>query len=181
MAYIRTLPCTTGGQPCAVKTSCEIIRNIKADQKDFGSNWVLIPRAGRERAQIAVHDSGRVLISTNFVMIRTDDANTRWLLTSWLLSVFGQLQLELWGTSQEGMRKLEIIPVKRVKVPDFSLIHAQRTTRLIELARIEDPLMLNAIVPRESDVLWANIVSEDNSENVLLEATRLLANLYDER
>ncbi|MHB9139468.1 MAG: BpuSI family type II restriction endonuclease, partial [Victivallaceae bacterium] len=179
--YISTLPRTNGGQPRAVKTPQEIISDIRADQKDFGCNWVLIPRGGRERAQIAVHDSGRVLISTNFVMIRMDDANTRWLLASWLLSVFGQLQLELWGTSQEGMRKLEVTSVKKVKVPDFSLIEAQIASRLIELARTEEPLMLNAIEPRESDGLWANIISEDNSENVLANAARLLANLYDER
>lgn len=154
---------------------------LKADQRKPASNAILLPRACREEAKIAIIGDDEILVSTNLMVLPVEDVENRDLLASWLQSVFGQLQLEMFSTAQEGMRKLEKNGMKEVYVPDLSAIPKNVKTKLVSLLKTEPFLRLDDVKARESDELWATVVIPNDARLALSKGVELLREAYDDR
>jgi len=179
--YRAKLKPSAGVQVKRTKGSDEIIKNLRANQIDFGAGWVLIQRASRTKGEIGLLEHHGVLLSTNVLMVKLVGLRERMLLTSWLLSIFGQLQLELFSTPQEGMRKLELGGIRKMAYPDFSLISPDVCAKLEENFPIEPAIMFANIVARPSDLLWASIVNPSDPTDCLNRALVLFQDMVDER
>lgn len=92
---------------------------------------ILIPRGNRTKHAVYYNPHQiDVVISTNFAYLNGLLNNTTTIsqtdqlkfITAFLLSSFGQLQLELQSNNQEGMRKLEVFQLERLRIPDPSNI-----------------------------------------------------------
>lgn len=179
--YIVNRPPPSGVQAVVVKDAPTIIKDLKSDQKDLGLGWVLIQRASRTKGEICLLEHGGILLSTNVHMVKLPSLRERKLLASWLLSVFGQLQLELNSTPQEGMRKLELGGVKKVVYPDFSTIPAAIEAQLIASLATEPAIDFANIAPRPSDYKWAEVVNPTDPTDCLNNAFLRYQDLVDER
>lgn len=102
---------------------------------------ILIPRA--DRAKHAIYHNTldeSIVLSTNFGYLRNFKLSTKnnskemqiKFHAAFLLSSFGQVQLELLTGNQEGMRKLEVYHLKKLCVPDSRKID-YRTIEMINL------------------------------------------------
>lgn len=182
-AYVASAGGTfsTKRQKTLPKDPLQIMRGLKADQCKPASNAILLPRACREEAKIAVVGDDEILVSTNFMVLPVGDAEHRDLLASWLQSVFGQLQLEMFSTAQEGMRKLEKNGMRQVYVPDLSAVPKNIKARLVSLLKTEPFLRLDNVEARESDELWATVVIPDDAHLALSNGVELLRKAYDDR
>ncbi len=179
--YLRVHQHSIGTQARAVKTSDTIQSNLKSNQKDFGAGWVLVQRASRTKGEVCVQEQAGILLSTNVPMIRFPTRRERMLFASWMLSVFGQIQLELVGTDQEGMRKLELTPIKNVRFPDFSAIPINIENALLANLPTEPAHVFEAIQQRPSDQLWAQVVAPASPVLCISQAFTLFQELVDER
>lgn len=179
--YLRVHQHRIGAQARAAKTPETIQSNLKSNQKDFGAGWVLVQRASRTKGEVCLLEQGGVLLSTNVPMIRFPTMRERKLFASWMLSVFGQIQLELVGTDQEGMRKLEMNAIKGVRFPDFSAIPINIEKALLSNLPTEPAHTFGAILQRPSDQLWAQVVAPASSALCLAQAFTLFEELVDER
>jgi len=168
-------------QAKAQKSITQIIKDLSSDQKDMGGGWVLIQRASRQKGEISLLESDGVLLSTNIPMIKAPNIAERELMASWLLSVFGQLQFELYATDQEGMRKLELSAIKQLCFPDFKAIDPTIASELQKWVKNEPALSFDNIQQRNTDRLWAEIVCPSNSNECLAYAFNLFESMVDER
>lgn len=180
LEYLAVYKPKVGSQVKAVKSEATIIRNLKGNQKDKGAGWVLIQRSSRKQGAIAMLEVSGMLISSNALMIKLPALPDRELLASWLLSIFGQLQLEFSGVGQEGMRKLEINSINRILVPDFKSIDPTISGKLRALVKTEQPLLFNKIQQRATDSLWAQVVNPFDPVECLNQAFDLFQELIDE-
>lgn len=90
---------------------------------------IIIPRADREKHCVYYNPlTHNFTLSTNFFYCddlqnknahSTDEQQYKFI-TAFLLSSFGQIQFELIGNNQEGLRKLEGFHIKRFKIPDLT-------------------------------------------------------------
>lgn len=158
-----------------------VLKGLEADQKKPARNAILLPRACREEAKLGIVEEDEVLVSTNLMVLPVADVENRDLLASWLQSVFGQLQLEMFSTAQEGMRKLERNGMKKVYVPELRLIPKDVKRRLVALLKTEDFLRLDDVQARESDEIWSTVVSPNDAGHVLSKGVALLTEAYDDR
>ena len=163
------------------KTPSGIINDLKKDQRLPATNSIVMPRACREDAKVGVIGSDPILVSTNFLILPVADEEKRILLASWLQSVFGQLQIEMFSTPDEGMRKLEKNALSQVYVPDLDAIPKDIKKKLLQSFLKEPFLSLDDVKPRESDYLWALQIIPNNARYALNEGIRLLKEAYDDR
>jgi hypothetical protein len=179
--YLRVHQHRVGTQARNVKTPEVIQRDLKSNQKDFGLGWVLIQRASRTKGEVCLLEQTGILLSTNVTMVRFPTSRERKLFASWLLSVFGQIQLELVGTDQEGMRKLEMNAIREVRIPDFSVIPIDIENALLANLLTEPAHTFEAIQQRPSDELWSKVVSPTSYTSCLSQAFERFKELVDER
>jgi len=179
--YLAVYVPPPGRQARRRKTASEIIANLKSDQKNLGSGWVLVQRASRLRGEVGLLEQNDILLSTNVPAIKLPTQRERELLASWVLSVFGQIQLEILGTSQEGMRKLEMSSIKKLLCPDFSRIPTGIETALRSNLITEPALSFNQTQQRPSDQLWADVIAPAAPAACLVQAFDLFQQLVDER
>lgn len=171
----------TGKQKKAVKSTLDLINLIKSSQKFSGQKEVLIPRATRRFARVCLLEDPEAIISTNFLKVKIKDKMTRTLLASWMLSIFGQLQIEFLANPQEGMRKLEIGTLNNFLIPNFDMLNRPKHITLMNLFENEKPLDFIAPVERDTDILWAQILQPLNYRSLLDEAFSLFNQLIEER
>tara|TARA_R110001592_G_scaffold193454_1_gene440629 strand:- start:1819 stop:4452 length:2634 start_codon:yes stop_codon:yes gene_type:complete len=165
----------------ASKSISQVIKDLQKDQRISGFNEVLIPRATRKFASISILDDPKAIVSTNFIKVKVKDQLTRKLLASWLLSVFGQLQIELLATPQEGMRKLEVGTLSNFLVPDFSTINNTDATKLSSIFNSEVRLEFKTPVKRTTDEIWARVLNPSSPGTILDEAFIIFNQLVEER
>jgi len=168
-------------QKTKVKKAEVIMKDLFSDQRGQVRNAILLPRGTRQEAKLAIVQDVEVLVSTNFFILPCTNNAERFLLASWLQSVFGQLQLEYYSSSQEGMRKLEKNTLKNFRVPYLHTVAENIRQQLIAAFQTESFLDLSAIKPRNSDAMWAKLICPTDSVSVLSQAVELLQLLYDER
>ena len=92
---------------------------------------ILIPRAGRTKHAVYYYPHQMdVVVSTNFAYLSGFNlpSDSDFIeeqikfCAAFLLSSFGQLQIELQSNDQEGMRKLEVFQIERIRIPNTSLL-----------------------------------------------------------
>ncbi|RFS22704.1 hypothetical protein DVR12_12995 [Chitinophaga silvatica] len=92
---------------------------------------ILIPRADRTKHVVYYNPHAvNITLSSNFFYcndlqnhnVNVNDELQYQFVSSFLLSVFGQIQFELNASNQEGLRKLEGFQIKRFRIPDLSSI-----------------------------------------------------------
>ena len=83
-------------------------------------------------------------------------------LASWLLTIFGQLQLEYSGIDQEGMRKLEKFQIENCLIPQDIDFTDREISELEKVLSETDPLLFRSITSREIDKIWARKLSPSN-------------------
>ncbi|QHH93033.1 N-6 DNA methylase [Acinetobacter gyllenbergii] len=179
--YLNEYVHKEGSQAKKIPDREHIVASLKSNAKSKYSNLILLPRASRVTGEVGILESDEVLISTNILLIKTENINHLKLMGAWLLSIFGQLQLEMYGVSQEGMRKLEANIVQKIRYPDFDKIQKDKADKLITLFTAEGCINFKDIKEREIDHLWAEILSLDDHLTVLNEAFELFQELVDQR
>ena len=172
---------STKKQKTDEKTPAGIVDDLKKAQRLPATNSIVMPRACREDAKVGVIGSDPILVSTNFLILPVADDEKRILLASWLQSVFGQLQIEMFSTPDEGMRKLEKNSLSKVYVPDLDAIPRDIKKKLLQSFKKEPFLSLDDVKPRESDYLWALQIIPKDARYALHEGIRLLKEAYDDR
>jgi predicted RNA methylase len=170
-----------GKQAVAKHTNTQVISKLKSDQKDLGSGWVLVQRASRKKGEIGLLEKPGILLSTNVILVKLGSPVERKLMGSWLLSIFGQLQLEFYSAPEEGMRKLEIEGVKKVCYPDFSSISINIKNKLLANFNNESSIDFLNVSIRPIDIIWASVVDPLNPSGCINSALNLLQELIDER
>lgn len=97
----------TGTQPRRSKTPQEVADIIKTvSRRIVPAGKLLIPRALRNEFKV-FETSSDTIVSTNFIVLDLN-AQEKEAFLSWLMSIFGQIQIELLSKPQEGMRKIEV-------------------------------------------------------------------------
>lgn len=147
---------------------------LKKEAKHFVPvNSVLVPRATRRFASTYITNKPTYL-STNFVCIKTANNREAKILSSWMSSIFYQLQLEIYCKNQGGMRKLEIENIKKTFVPMVSLMSEEDIEQILN-TEIIDFYDLKKPNIREIDKIWAKvIIQNDDIEGILDNALRYL-------
>lgn len=143
-------------------------------------NSVLVPRATRRLASTYI-TTELTYLSTNFVCIKTANYNEARILSSWMSSIFYQLQLEIYCKNQGGMRKLEIENIRKTYVPKVSLM-SSNDVNLILNTEVSDFYDLKRPEIREIDRAWAKVmIQNDDTETLLNNALRYLTILVKNR
>lgn len=143
-------------------------------------NSVLVPRATRRLASTYI-TTELTYLSTNFVCIETANYNEAKILSSWMSSIFYQLQLEIYCKNQSGMRKLEIENIRKTYVPKVSLM-SSNDVNLILNTEVSDFYDLKRPEIREIDRAWAKVmIQNDDTETLLNNALRYLTILVKNR
>lgn len=132
------------------------------------ANSVLLPRATRRLASTYITNKPTFL-STNLVCIETADNRESRVLSSWMSSIFYQLQLEIYCKNQGGMRKLEVENILKTYVPVLSLMSSQ-DIKLITSTEIVDFYDLKKPQIREIDRAWAKIMTQNNEVEAFLDS-----------
>lgn len=177
--YLSEFSLPQGAQSKAKKTTDEILKNLKADQRDLGSFWAVIQRASRKFGEVS-YMQDPVLISSNALLLRHQDPTATKLLALWFLSIFGQLQLELQSVNQEGMRKLELANLKQVIVPDLSTLTEESIQEILSCFN-DDPVDFQKVQIRLVDIAWAKALWGEKHHDVLQDAKDNLVRLIDDR
>lgn len=178
--YLEVYKHTPGSQIKDMPVKEKIILSLKSNNKKY-SNLILLPRGSRVKGEVGIIESEQAFISTNILLINQENIDDLKLMGSWFLSVFGQLQLELYGVSQEGMRKLEKGIIEKIKYPNFNKINKDKAECLRGLFYTEQCVNFLDIKEREIDRLWAEILFPENSIKLLDEAFEIFQELVDNR
>jgi hypothetical protein len=172
---------TLDHEPFLWKPSPIFSTGSSPDSSPLDSNKVLGIREGSLPYSSLSIGYEQILLSTNVLMVKFPTERERKLFASWMLSVFGQIQLELVSTDQEGMRKLEINAIKHVRFPDFSAIPENIEVTLLANVLTEPAHNFAGILQRPSDLLWAKVVAPLSHSSCLDQAFNLFQELVDER
>lgn len=172
---------TTQKQAKKSKTVDEWYAILKKEARHFVPvNSVLVPRGTRRLASTYITTEPTYL-STNLVCIVTANYNEARILSSWMSSIFYQLQLEIYCKNQGGMRKLEIENILKTYVPKVSLM-SQNDIQLILNTEVSDFYDLQRPGIREIDRVWAKVmIQNDDTETLLDNALRYLTILAKNR
>ncbi len=179
--YLCKFSHTQGAQKKELPNKDNIIKSLRKNGRIKYSNLILLPRASRVKGQVGIVENDPILISTNVLLIESKNINHAKLMGSWLLSVFGQLQLELYGISQEGMRKLEVNTLNKIKFPNFELIENRKAKELITLFYSEDSIDFRNIQQRQLDRAWSEVLSPDEPIALTNEVFDIFQELVDNR
>ena len=172
---------TTQKQAKKSKSVDEWYAILKKESKHYVPvNSVLVPRGTRRLASTYI-TTEETYLSTNLVCIETSNSNEARILSSWMSSIFYQLQLEIYCKNQGGMRKLEIENILKTYVPKISLM-SEKDIELILNTEVSDFYDLKRPDIREIDKAWAKVmIQNDDVEALLDNALRYLTILAKNR
>jgi hypothetical protein len=172
---------TNSGSQRKVEKSSEDLSKILEVSRPVHGPIVLIPRGQRVSAQISFSSEKELMVSTNFFIAECGTRAQAIILASWLLTLFGQLQLEHSGIDQEGMRKLEKFQIENCLIPQEINFTNHELVELEKVLLETDPLLFRAITPREIDEIWAKKLSPDNWIDLMASAESTLQVLCNQR
>ncbi len=180
-SYIEIPVVNNNKQSKRAQSAEEVRVRLKRDQKEFGDGWVLIQRASRIKGDVSILEDKGVLLSTNVPMVKMNTREERVLFASWMLSIFGQLQLEYYSTPQEGMRKLEMNSINKLCYPDFSCINSSVKQKLLALFEDTPAKEFSNLLLTESDYIWSEIIYPADPDTCVGNALDIFSELIDER
>lgn len=137
-------------------------------------NSVILPRSIRSTGRVFI-TSQPTYVSTNFFIFETTDEKAK-ILSSWMSTVFFQLECEAYGNNRKGLRKMEKGDYKQLHVPVISRLSDGVKEKIMHVDVLPF-LNLRQPQPRPADQVWAQILFGDKSDAVLEEAKSLLAML----
>lgn len=178
-SYLSGVKINSGVQAKATKTVEDVLKNLRSDQKEIGSGWAVIQRASRNFGEVSFMEEP-VLISSNALLLKYPDETSTRLAALWYLSIFGQLQLELHGVNQEGMRKLEISNLRQTIIPDFEKLTKDSIEDILSCFH-DEPIDFQAVRIRPIDKAWAKAFGGSKEDSLLNQAKTHLESLIDER
>ncbi len=170
----------SGSQRKAEKSVEDLFRILEVSRPINGP-VVLIPRGQRAAAQISFSSEKELMVSTNFFIAECKSRVEAIILASWLLTIFGQVQLEHSGIDQEGMRKLEKFQIENCLIPKGINFTKLELEELEKVLLESSPLLFKAIVPREIDRIWARKLAPDNYEDLILSTEKTLKVMCNQR
>ena len=171
---------SSGSQRKVDKSSTDLLKILGVSRPIHGP-VVLIPRGQRVAAQISFSCENELMVSTNFFIAECKSRSEAIVLASWLLTIFGQLQLEHSGIDQEGMRKLEKSQIENCLIPLEIEFTKQELEELEKTLLDTDPLEFRAIARREIDVFWARKLSPENWMELLVFTETTLQDMCNQR
>ena len=121
------------------------------------------------------------MVSTNFFIAECESRSEAIVLASWLLTIFGQLQLEHSGIDQEGMRKLEKFQIENCLIPQEIKFTNDEIEELEKVLMETDPLIFKAITPREIDEVWARKLSPEKWMDLIASTESTLQVMCNQR
>jgi predicted RNA methylase len=171
---------STAAQKKKTKTAEEIIGIIEISRPLKGP-LVLIPRAQRVTAQISYSLEPNLLVSTNFFTFSCETESEVLMMSSWLLSIFGQIQFEFLGIDQEGMRKVEKNQIGKCLIPSDVTFDEQEIQALKDETNKAKPLNFRKIDIRPVDILWAKKIAPESWEELLQVTQSVFQDLCHQR
>ncbi len=142
---------------------------------------VLAPRAIRSNASVFLCKD-ETFVSTNFFVFEMDSEEKSFIYSSWMLSVFFQLECEVVSKNNAGLRKMEKTEYKHTHMPDLlSLTNQEKEDIVREIHAGVEFLNLRDPEPRQIDVIWAKILFGEQYQERMDEAISLLAILSANR
>jgi|GEM_PF-2152706 len=169
-----------GSQRKEDKSSEDLLRILEVSRPVHGP-VVLIPRGQRAVAQISFSCEKELMVSTNFFIAECESRSEAIVLASWLLTIFGQLQLEHSGIDQEGMRKLEKFQIENCFIPQEIKFTNDEMGQLEKVLMAADPLSFKAIAPREIDEVWARKLSPEKWNDLIASTESTLQVMCNQR
>ncbi len=142
---------------------------------------ILAPRAIRTNASIFVCDE-ETFVSTNFFVFEMYSEEQAYIYSSWMLSVFFQLECEVVSKNNAGLRKMELTEYRFTQMPDYMSLTDEEKSIIVNDVK-NGVVFLNLRNPqiRNIDVIWAKLLFGDNYKEKLDEAISLLAILAANR
>ena len=157
------------------KSISDYIQIMERDaRKVTPSNSVFLPRALRTHGKVFISTSP-IYVSTNFFVFETDAVKAP-ILSSWMSTVFFQLECEAYGNNRKGFRKMEKADYGKMHIPVIDKLSDEQKLRICQTPVLPF-LDLRQPTPRLLDKLWAHILFKETAEEKLNEATDLLAML----
>lgn len=171
---------SSGSQRKVDKSSEDLLGILEVSRPVYGP-VVLIPRGQRAAAQISFSCEKELMVSTNFFIAECESRSEAIVLASWLLTIFGQLQLEHSGIDQEGMRKLEKFQIENCLIPQEIKFTNDEMGELEKVLMETDPLLFKAIAPREIDEVWARKLSPEKWMDLIASTESTLQVMCNQR
>lgn len=166
---------SSGSQKKKLKTADEvfiILKGLKGRITPAGR--ILVPRGLRNSFKI-YETTEDTIVSTNFIELSLDSSVKKEAYISWLMSIYGQIQLEFISKPQEGMRKMEIGEFGLVQFP---INFEQLSLPIVNSSDFEREFS-NYSLQDETDTYWSNQNQIDNQD--LLRFETLMAKMIDLR
>jgi hypothetical protein len=175
------IPAREGQQQRKEKSHSELVALLKKTaKKKAPENAVLIPRAIRVRGRVYV-TTKKTVVSTNFYALYMPSMDEALILASWFASIFYQLLCEANAKPQEGPRKMEAKDIEAAYIPILASLSSEQKDRIITETPNIEFLVLNKPEPRNTDIIWAEILFGNDSDERLKEARRILEFLANAR
>lgn len=172
-SYLQ-LPERGGKQQRRKKSKGELLAILKQEGRNvFPAHTVLIPRGIRTTGRVYYAEQP-VFVSTNFVGCSLPSREQAILLSTWMTTIFYQLICEVLSKDQEGMRKMEVLDIRRTLVPDMASVSEKTKRKLQDAAPRVTFLELRKPEIREVDRIWAEELFGILAENTLSTARKLL-------
>ena len=160
------------------KEILEIIEKIKI----YPIGTILIPRGIRKNSVISLL-TDECVVSTNFVPIKMIHDDHTKMAVSFLSSIYGQIQFELFSNNERGLRKCEIKGSKRLLLPCFDEIPLKLKEKIVknfDSCNHYTKNLLNLVID-ERDNLWSEALFEDDVDLNLQKTLKQIKKLIENR
>jgi len=181
--FLSGQPAKTGTQKKSEKTLDDLIAILETERQASGvpANSILIPRGTRQIGS-AYYTNYYTYVSTNFVYVCASSLEDAKIISSWMSTIFYQIECEIYSNNRDGMRKLEKDSLSLTHIPLTKALSAESKQKIlnvidagIEFTDVNDPII------RDIDRVWATIIEPDNADTLLVEARETLRCLANER
>ena len=154
----------------------EIISILKAEAKSLTrAHSLLIPRNIRKNGSV-YRCTKDTYVSTNFFIIENISQLESLVLSTWMSTVFYQLNCELSSKNQEGTRKMEEVDFYNTYIPRINNLREESIDKLKKV-KFENFISLSNPTSSAADKVWAEILFQDKSKEILEEAISLLSTI----
>ena len=161
------------------KSTDEYIATLKKESKRVSPAYsVMLPRAIRSNGRVFVADRP-TFVSTNFFVIKANEMGSK-ILASWFSTIFYQLECEAYCNNRAGARKMEKEDYEPLHVPVISELSEDQKQRIVSTP-ISEFVNLRSPQIRELDRVWAEILFDENADELIEQALTLLPILVADR
>jgi len=177
--FLKRENCTSMKQRKNSKTESDYFNILVKETKNITpTHSVMLPRMVRSNGRVFVNTKP-TFVSTNFFIIQADESKAK-ILSSWLSTVFYQLECETFCNNRKGLRKMEKEDYEPLHVPITKSLSSEQIDA-ISNTKITNFINLRNPRPRDIDYVWARILFGEKSDDCLEKACSLLSILTANR